>query len=70
MKIKTGDHCYGYPNGFKTTGLSLNVDYAPASNVLVRLEGRNLSSKDEVFIKETNTRKNNAFVTASVAISF
>ncbi len=60
----------GTPNGFKTTGYSLNIDYAPASNVLVRLEGRNLSSKDEVFSKAANTKKNNAFVTASVAVSF
>lgn len=60
----------GTPNGFKTTGYSLNVDYAPASNVLVRLEGRSLNSKDEIFVKEQTLKKNNTFVTASIAVSF
>lgn len=60
----------GTANGFKTTGFSLNLDYAPASNVIVRIEGRNLNSKDEIFTKEGDTKKNNAFVTASVAVSF
>lgn len=60
----------GTANGFKTTGVSLNVDYAPASNILVRLEGRNLSSKDEIFLKGLEPRKNNLFVTASVAVNF
>lgn len=60
----------GTANGFKTTGYSLNIDYAPAPNVLVRLEGRNLKSKDAIFAKENDTQKNNAFVAASVAVSF
>jgi len=60
----------GTENGFKTTGYSLNLDYAPAPNVLVRLEGRSLSSKDAIFVKEATTQKNNAFVTASIAVSF
>lgn len=60
----------GTPNGFKTTGFSLNVDYAPASNMLVRVEGRNLNSKDDVFVKESSVTNSNTAVTASVAISF
>ncbi len=60
----------GTTNGFKTTGYSLNIDYAPVSNILIRLEGRNLSSKDAIFTKAQTTQKNNAFVTASVAVSF
>lgn len=60
----------GTTNGFKTTGYSLNIDYAPVSNILLRLEGRNLSSKDAIFTKEQHAQKNNAFVTASVAVSF
>lgn len=60
----------GTANGFKTTGFSLDLDYAPASNVLVRLEGRSLNSKDNIFVKEEDLKKGNAFVTGSVAISF
>lgn len=37
------------PNGFKTTGLSLNLDYSPAPNLACRIEGRWLKSKDEIF---------------------
>ncbi len=60
----------GTANGFKTTGSSLNIDYAPVSNVLVRVEGRVLNSKDKIFSKEGYIKKNNAFFTTSVAISF
>lgn len=60
----------GTPNGFRTTGFSLNVDYVPASDVLVRLEGRNLNSKDGIFIKENEARNSDSFVTASIAVSF
>lgn len=58
------------PNGFKTTGLSLNVDYAPAKNVLVRVEARNLNSKDEIFVKSSGTTNSNTFITSSIAVSF
>lgn len=60
----------GTPNGFKTTGVSLNVDYALANNLLFRIEGRTLNSKDKVFIKEKTLQKNDTFFTTSVAISF
>lgn len=60
----------GTPNGFKTTGLSVNIDYAPAKNVLVRLEARNLNSKDEIFVKPSGATNNNTFITSSIAISF
>jgi hypothetical protein len=60
----------GTPNGFQTTGFSLNIDHSPFKNVLVRLEARNFSSKDEIFIKETKTTSNDFFITGSVAVSF
>jgi Putative beta-barrel porin-2, OmpL-like. bbp2 len=60
----------GTQNGFQTAGYSVNFDYFPAKNVLVRLEARNFSSKDEIFIKQTQTVKNETFVTGSIAISF
>jgi hypothetical protein len=48
----------GTPKGFQTMGYSLNVDYSPAKNVLVRIEGRTLNSKDAVFIKGNEQVKN------------
>lgn len=42
----------GTPNGFKTLGYSLNFDYAPVNNLLMRVEGRLFqSTEDEVFVK-------------------
>jgi hypothetical protein len=60
----------GTPNGFKTSGYSLNIDYAPANNVLVRLEGRSLDSKDKIFVKGNRTTNNNTFISGSIAVSF
>jgi hypothetical protein len=60
----------GTPNGFKTTGYSLNLDYAPIPNALVRLEGKMYSSKDRIFVKNQNSVDNNAAITASIAVSF
>ncbi len=60
----------GTPNGFKTTGFSFNIDHSPAKNVLVRLEFRNLSSKDDIFVKPSGVSGNSAFITSSIAVSF
>jgi len=49
----------GTPEGFKTTGYSLNIDYAPVSNAVLRLEGKVYDAM------ETNTA-----LTASIAMSF
>jgi hypothetical protein len=60
----------GTPNGFKTYGFSANFDYLISDNVMFRIEARNLSSKDEVFIKNENPTDTNTFLTTSLAISF
>lgn len=60
----------GTPNGFKTYGFSANFDYLVADNVMFRIEARNLSSKDEVFLKNRNPTNANTFLTTSLAISF
>ena len=60
----------GTANGFQTTGFSLNVDYAPVSNAVIRLEARTLNSKDDVFIKGSGVSNNNTFITSSIAVSF
>jgi hypothetical protein len=58
------------PNGFKTTGYSLNVDYAPVKNALIRLEGKVYDSKDAVFVRSANAVNTNSLLTASFAVSF
>ena len=60
----------GTPNGFQTYGFSANFDYLVSDNVMFRIEARNLSSKDEVFLKAGNPTDNNTFLTTSLAISF
>jgi len=61
----------GTENGFKTSGFSANVDYLPVKNIALRLEGRMLNSKDDIFIKNNeNLTANNAAVTFSAAVSF
>lgn len=60
----------GTTNGFKTTGVSMNVDYAPASNMLFRTELRSLNSKDNVFVKGNGFKNTNSFISTSFALSF
>ncbi|MCX2478217.1 porin [Pedobacter sp. MC2016-15] len=60
----------GTPNGFKTTGYSLNLDYAPVSNAVVRLEGKVYDSKDKIFDRDMNPVNHSATLTASIAVSF
>lgn len=57
-------------NGFQTTGYSLNLDVAPVSNVLFRIEGRYFDSKDKIFTKGDGLKTGNAAVTASLAVWF
>jgi len=60
----------GSPNGFQATGYSVNIDHSPVKNVLVRLEIRNLSSKDDIFVKPSGVTGNSTFLTSSIAVSF
>ncbi|WP_442591825.1 porin [Pedobacter sp. AW31-3R] len=60
----------GTANGFKTTGYSLNIDYAPVSNAVLRLEGKVYDSKDQVFVRDMSPVNHNATLTASIAVSF
>lgn len=57
-------------NGFKTMGYSLNLDYAPINNTLVRLEGKVYDSNDKIFIRNSSNVNYNANITISIAISF
>jgi len=60
----------GTPNGFQTTGGSINIDYIPVKNVLVRLEGRSLRSRDNIFIRQSSVTKSSNSITSSLAVSF
>ena len=61
----------GTINGFKTFGYSFNFDYAVANNVLWRIEGRGLNSKDQIFVNKNNNLTNNNFaLSTSLAVSF
>lgn len=60
----------GTDNGFSTTGYSLNIDYAPISNAVVRLEGKVYDSKDRIFTRDLGLVNHNASITASIAVSF
>lgn len=57
-------------NGFNTWGFSLNYDYLIHDNILWRIEGRGLTSKDKVFIGNDKLGNNNFFITTSLAIAF
>ncbi len=56
---------------FRAAGGSLNVDYAPTGNVLVRVEGRYLNARDAIF-QQRDGRTSDAYtnLTTSVALSF
>ncbi|MBK8518343.1 MAG: porin [Saprospiraceae bacterium] len=60
----------GTINGFKTTGLSLNLDYTPTTNVACRIEGRWLNSKDKIFETKTTPTNDNLIIGTSIAIKF
>ncbi len=61
----------GTEHGFKTTGFSLNVDCKVRANAVWRIEGRMLSSEDEIFTDSDGGATNsNTAVTTSLAISF
>jgi hypothetical protein len=60
----------GTPNGFRTTGVSANVDYQLTANAVWRIEARHFTSKDAIFDDGHDVSKNNTFVATALAISF
>jgi len=55
---------------FKTSGYSLNLDYAPTDKIMLRLEGRHLHSPAPLFTRAGQATANNQAITSSLAISF
>jgi hypothetical protein len=66
----------GTENGFKTFGVSANIDYAIFPGVLWRVEARNLNSKDRIFLERNQgaagqlSKKDNFFLTTSISVAF
>ncbi|TNE53980.1 MAG: porin [Bacteroidetes bacterium] len=60
----------GSLHGFQTSGISVNVDYLPQSNIMFRLEGRWFNSKDAVFANSAGSVRDNVFIATSLAIKF
>ena len=58
------------PNGFKTKGYSLNLDYAWISNTVISLEAKANDSKDKIFARDAAGGECYATLTAGIAISF
>lgn len=60
----------GTPNGFKTWGYSLNVDYFILPTALFRIEGKVYNSQDAIFETASRASKTNTSLTTSLAVSF
>lgn len=62
----------GTPNGIQTWGCSVNADYNIFSNVVWRIELRNLSNKNDAIYsdKKNNRKKNNMMAVTALAVSF
>ncbi len=60
----------GSPNGFQTFGASANIDYAIQPNVLWRIEGRILSSKDDIFSLDSKPSGQNYLLTTALTVGF
>lgn len=60
----------GTPNGFQTFGYSLNADFYLTNKLVWRIEGRGLSSKDEIFTLQNKPATKNYFATTSLAFAF
>lgn len=58
----------GSPNGFETFGYSLNLDYSPINQAVIRLEGRLFQSRqDKIFSRNDGTATG---LSPSIAVSF
>lgn len=60
----------GTKNGFQTQGYSINLDYLPVSNLLLRVEAKTFVSKDEIFELNQQPNASNYCFAAALAFSF
>lgn len=57
-------------NGFRTSGISLNLDYSPSPAISCRIEGRFMKSRDAVFEYRSGQTNHNFILGGSMAIRF
>jgi hypothetical protein len=57
-------------NGFKTTGLSFNLDYSPSDHIICRLEARWLNSRDNILASSNGLTNHHYFIATSIALKF
>ena len=55
------------PEGFQTSGLSLNLDYSPVPNLALRVESRWLKSPFKVLGSGNNLNEEDFFIGTSIA---
>lgn len=55
-------------NRFNATGISMNIDYAPAPNILCRLEARRMSNPRETFERGDGFSTQNFIIAGSIAV--
>lgn len=60
----------GTPNGFKTLGLSANLDVQVHKNALWRIEGKWWKSRDAIFHKDNRESASDAVLTTALAVWF
>lgn len=60
----------GTPNGFKTLGLSANLDVQLHKNALWRIEGKWYNSEDEIFLNDNKPSNTNVVLTTALAVWF
>lgn len=60
-----------YTGGFNVFGNSINLDYTPQNNFLIRIEGRILTADAAIFLNKGKTfQNNNSFVSISFSYQF
>lgn len=60
----------GTPGGFQAFGYSVNYDLKIKSNVLWRIEARDIAGKGNIFSDNATPKKNDLFFTTSLSLSF
>lgn len=55
---------------FRTSSISLNVDYSPIPMIVCRIEGRWLNSENKIFETTSSLSDNNFFIGTSIALKF